>query len=412
MISVAIMGHGVVGSGVAEILATHKQKLFAAIGEEINVKYILDLREFPDSPFADRFTKDFSLISEDIEVRVVVETMGGLHPAYEYVKECLSKGKSVVTSNKELVAAYGAELLAIASEQNANFLFEASVGGGIPIIRPINQCLVANNVSEIAGILNGTTNFILTKMIHEGMGFDEALKLAQELGYAERNPEADVEGHDACRKICILASLTFGKHIYPDAVHTEGITKITAADVEYAAVWGGVIKLIGSVKKLDKDTIDIIVAPMFVPGNSQLANIDDVFNGVMVRGDCTGDVVFYGKGAGKLPTASAVVADIVDSIKHIKSRKYLSWADSDNSSVLPFEKSVRAMYVRGVTDDREAAYDKAAAVFGDIHRLSKDNAPEDEIAFITEPLPYEEFESKLNELSEIKAESVIRIGDL
>ncbi|MBQ6498867.1 MAG: homoserine dehydrogenase [Ruminococcus sp.] len=412
MISVAIMGHGVVGSGVAEILATHKQKLFAAIGEEINVKYILDLREFPDSPFADRFTKDFSLISEDIEVRVVVETMGGLHPAYEYVKECLSKGKSVVTSNKELVAAYGAELLAIASEQNANFLFEASVGGGIPIIRPINQCLVANNVSEIAGILNGTTNFILTKMIHEGMGFDEALKLAQELGYAERNPEADVEGHDACRKICILASLTFGKHIYPDAVHTEGITKITAADVEYAAVWGGVIKLIGSVKKLDKDTIDIIVAPMFVPGNSQLANIDDVFNGVMVRGDCTGDVVFYGKGAGKLPTASAVVADIVDSIKHIKSRKYLSWADSDNSSVLPFEKSVRAMYVRGVTDDREAAYDKAAAVFGDIHRLSKDNAPEGEIAFITEPLPYEEFESKLNELSEIKAESVIRIGDL
>ncbi len=412
MISVAIMGHGVVGSGVAEILATHKQKLFAAIGEEINVKYILDLREFPDSPFADRFTKDFSLISEDIEVRVVVETMGGLHPAYEYVKECLSKGKSVVTSNKELVAAYGAELLAIASEQNANFLFEASVGGGIPIIRPINQCLVANNVSEIAGILNGTTNFILTKMIHEGMGFDEALKLAQELGYAERNPEADVEGHDACRKICILASLTFGKHIYPDAVHTEGITKITAADVEYAAVWGGVIKLIGSVKKLDKDTIDIIVAPMFVPGNSQLANIDDVFNGVMVRGDCTGDVVFYGKGAGKLPTASAVVADIVDSIKHIKSRKYLSWADSDNSSVLPFKKSVRAMYVRGVTDDREAAYDKAAAVFGDIHRLSKDNAPEGEIAFITEPLPYEEFESKLNELSEIKAESVIRIGDL
>lgn len=412
MISVAIMGHGVVGSGVAEILATHKQKLFAAIGEEINVKYILDLREFPDSPFADRFTKDFSLISDDIEVRVVVETMGGLHPAYEYVKECLSKGKSVVTSNKELVAAYGAELLAIASEQNANFLFEASVGGGIPIIRPINQCLVANNVSEIAGILNGTTNFILTKMIHEGMGFDEALKLAQELGYAERNPEADVEGHDACRKICILASLTFGKHIYPDAVHTEGITKITAADVEYAAVWGGVIKLIGSVKKLDKDTIDIIVAPMFVPGNSQLANIDDVFNGIMVRGDCTGDVVFYGKGAGKLPTASAVVADIVDSIKHIKSRKYLSWADSDNSSVLPFEKSVRAMYVRGVTDDREAAYDKAAAVFGDIHRLSKDNAPEGEIAFITEPLPYEEFESKLNKLSEIKAESVIRIGDL
>ena len=382
------------------------------IGEEIDVKHILDLREFPDSPYAERFTKDFNVIADDIEVRVVVETMGGLHPAYEFVKECLSRGKSVVTSNKELVAAYGAELLAIASEQNANFLFEASVGGGIPIIRPINQCLVANNVSEIAGILNGTTNFILTKMIHEGMGFEEALKLAQELGYAERNPEADVEGHDACRKICILASLAFGKHIYPDAVHTEGITKIAAADVEYAEAWGGVIKLIGSVKKLDKDTIDIIVAPMFVPNNSQLANIDDVFNGIMVRGDCTGDVVFYGKGAGKLPTASAVVADIVDSIKHLKSRKYLSWADSDNSSVLPYRDSVRAMFVRGVADDKAAAYDKAKAVFGDIHILTKDNAPETEVAFITEPIALSDFEAKKEQLDGVKVESVIRIGDL
>lgn len=406
------MGHGVVGSGVAEILYTHKQKLFAAIGEEIRLKHILDLREFPDSPFADCFTKDFNDIANDIEVRVVVETMGGLHPAYEFVKECLSRGKSVVTSNKELVAAYGAELLAIASEQNANFLFEASVGGGIPIIRPINQCLVANNVSEIAGILNGTTNFILTKMIHEGMGFEEALKLAQELGYAERNPEADVEGHDACRKICILASLAFGKHIYPDAVHTEGITKITASDVEYAEAWGGVIKLIGSVKKLGRDSIDIIVAPMFVPNNSQLANIDDVFNGIMVRGDCTGDVVFYGKGAGKLPTASAVVADIVDSIKHLKSRKYLSWADSDNSSVLPYRESVRAMYIRGVADDKTAAYNEAKTVFGEIHVLTKDNAPENEVAFITEPLALSDFEAKLAELKAVKPASVIRIGDL
>lgn len=406
------MGHGVVGSGVAEILYTHKQKLFAAIGEEIAVKHILDLREFPDSPYADRFTKDFNVIANDIEVRVVVETMGGLHPAYEFVKECLSRGKSVVTSNKELVAAYGAELLTIASQQNANFLFEASVGGGIPIIRPINQCLVANNVSEIAGILNGTTNFILTKMFYEGMGFEEALKLAQELGYAERNPEADVEGHDACRKICILASLAFGKHIYPDAVHTEGITKITAEDVAYAESWGGVIKLIGSVKKLGRDCIDIIVAPMFVPSHSQLASIDDVFNGIMVRGDCTGDVVFYGKGAGKLPTASAVVADIVDSIKHLKSRKYLSWADSDNSSVLPYEKSVRAMYVRGVADDKAAAYDEAKAVFGDIHQLSRENAQKGEIAFITEPTALSDFEEKLGALKKIEVKSVIRIGDL
>ena len=412
MISVALMGHGVVGSGVAEILYTHKQKLFAAIGEEIDLKHILDLREFPDSPFADRFTKDFNVIADDIEVRVVVETMGGLHPAYEFVKECLSRGKSVVTSNKELVAAYGAELLSIASQQSANFLFEASVGGGIPIIRPINQCLVANNVSEIAGILNGTTNFILTKMFYEGMGFDEALKLAQELGYAERNPEADVEGHDACRKICILASLAFGKHIYPDAVHTEGITKITAADVAYAESWGGVIKLIGSVKKLGRDCIDIIVAPMFVPSHSQLSSIDDVFNGIMVRGDCTGDVVFYGKGAGKLPTASAVVADVVDCIKHLKTRKYLSWADSDNSSVLPYEQSVRAMYVRGVADDAAAAYDEAKAVVGDIPQLSRENAPQGELAFITEPMEFRCFEKRLAEVKSLKAESVIRIGDL
>ena len=412
MIAVALMGHGVVGSGVAEILYTHKQKLFSAIGEEIELKHILDLREFPDSPYAARFTKNFRDIADDIEVRVVVETMGGLHPAYEFVRECLSKGKSVVTSNKELVAAYGAELLAVASQQNANFLFEASVGGGIPIIRPINQCLVANNVSEIAGILNGTTNFILTKMFREGSSFDEALKLAQELGYAERNPAADVEGHDACRKICILASLAFGKHIYPEAVHTEGITAITAADVAYAERWGGVIKLIGSVKKLSRDYIDIIVAPMFVPAHSQLASIDDVFNGIMVRGDCTGDVVFYGKGAGKLPTASAVVADVVDSIKHLRSRKYLSWADSDNSSVLPYRESVRAMFVRGVADDKAAAYDRAKALFGELHPLQRDGAPEHETAFITEPMTLAAFEEKLSQLTGFTPESVIRIGDL
>ncbi len=414
MISVAIMGHGVVGSGVAEILNTHKQKLFAAVGEEIYIKYILDLREFPESPFAQRFTKNFDDILSDREVRVVVETMGGLHPSYEYVKACLEEGKSVCTSNKELVAAYGAELLAIASQTNANFLFEASVGGGIPIIRPINQCLVANNVSEIAGILNGTTNFILTKMIRESMGFDDALKLAQELGYAERNPAADIEGHDACRKICILASLAFGRHIYPDAVSTEGITGITLSDVEYASVWGGVIKLIGSVKKLDKDTIDIIVAPMFVPGESQLSNIDDVFNGIMVRGDCTGDVVFYGKGAGKLPTASAVVADIIDSIKHLRSRKYLSWADSDNSSVLPAEKSVTAMYIRALSDDRAAAYDKTKAIFGDVHLLEKAGAPMTELAFITEPMPLYEIEQKaaLLKSAGVSIASRIRIGDL
>ncbi len=414
MVSVAIMGHGVVGSGVAEILTTHKNKLFASLGEELYIKYILDLREFPDSPLADRFTKNFDDIINDIDVRVVIEVMGGLNPAYDYVKRCLLSGKSVVTSNKELVAAHGAELLSIAKDNNANFLFEASVGGGIPIIRPINQCLVANNVSEIAGILNGTTNFILTKMINEGMEFDVALKLAQDLGYAERNPEADVEGHDACRKICILASLAFGKHIYPDAVHTEGITKITLDDVKYAEIWGGVIKLIGKVKRLENNKCDILVAPMFVPNKSQLANIDDVFNGIMVRGDCTGDVVFYGKGAGKLPTASAVVADIVDCAKHLKNRKYLFWTDSDNSSVIDYKDSVTAMYIRAIADDTKAAYTKAEELFKDIHILSKDDAKQGEIAFICEPLAYGEIEKNIDALnnSGIKVESAIRVGDL
>ena len=414
MVSVAIMGHGVVGSGVSEILLTHKQKLFASVGEELYIKHILDLREFPEHPLADRFTKDFNDIVNDIDVDIVVEVMGGLNPAYDFVKQCLLKGKSVVTSNKELVAAKGAELLQIAKDNNTNFLFEASVGGGIPIIRPINQCLVANNVSEIAGILNGTTNFILTKMINEGMDFNEALKLAQDLGYAERNPEADVEGHDACRKICILASLAYGKHIYPDAVHTEGITKITLDDVKYASIWGGVIKLIGKVKQLPDKKVDIMVAPMFIPNKSQLANIDDVFNGIMVRGDCTDDVVFYGKGAGKLPTASAVVADIIDCVKHLKNRKYLFWADSDNSSVIDYKESVTAMYIRTVSDDTAAAYNKAKELFNDIHVLENPEANKGEFAFVCEPMAYGTILDNIDALnnSGIKVESAIRIGDL
>lgn len=409
MISVAIMGHGVVGSGVAEILTTHKQKLFASIGEEIYVKHILDLREFPDSPLADRFTKDFNDILNDREVRVVVEVMGGLNPAYDFVKKCLKSGKSVVTSNKELVAAHGAELLQIAKDENVNFLFEASVGGGIPIIRPISQCLVANIVDEIAGILNGTTNFILTKMIEDGMQFDAALKLAQDLGFAERNPAADIEGHDACRKICILASLAFGKHVYPNFVHTEGITEITLEDVKYADAYNCVIKLIGRVKRLDDGKIDIIVAPMFVPNKSQLANIDYEFNGIMVRGDCTGDVVFYGKGAGKLPTASAVVADVVDCCKHLKTRKFLFWADGNGDNILPYEESVTAMYIRANT-----TFEFAQEVFGCIDKIEKADSPEGEIAFVTAQLPYGEIIEKIAALESrgAKVISKIRIGDL
>ncbi|MBE6738622.1 MAG: homoserine dehydrogenase [Ruminococcaceae bacterium] len=416
MISVALMGHGVVGSGVAEILTTHKQKLFSSLGEEIYLKRILDLREFPESPLADRFTKDFEDIISDREVRVVIETMGGLNPAYDFTKRCLKEGKSVVTSNKELVARHGAELLAIAKENNANYLFEASVGGGIPILRPINQCLVANEVSEIAGILNGTTNFILTKMINESMPFDEALKLAQDLGYAERNPEADVEGHDACRKICILASLAYGKHIYPDNVHTEGITKIALEDVEYAANWGGVIKLIGKCRRLPDGMMDMVVAPMFVPCTSQLANINDVFNGIMVRGDCTGDVVFYGKGAGMLPTASAVVADVVDCCKHLKARKRLFWVDTQGEEcIADYNESKTKMYIRLFADDTTAAYNKAQDILGGITCLERTNAPQCELAFVTnEELTYGTITKAIEKLESLgfKKASAIRIGDL
>jgi len=403
------MGHGVVGSGVAEILLTHKNSLAKKAKEEISIKRILDLREFPDLPYADKFTKDFNDIVNDEEIRVVAELMGGVNPAFDFVKRCLEAGKSVVTSNKELVAKKGAELLKTAKDHNVNFLFEASVGGGIPIIRPLNNCLVANDVDEIAGILNGTTNFILTKMITESMSFKDALALAQQLGYAERDPSADVEGHDACRKICILASLAFGKHIYPDNIHTEGITNISLEDVEYASQWGGVIKLIGDVRHLENNMLDIFVSPMFVSNDSQLSSIDDVFNGILVRGDATGDVVFYGKGAGKLPTASAVVADIVDCIKHISSRKYLFWEDCDGSNVIPYEESVSAMYVRA-NGDMQTAED----IFGEIVPLTRKNAPKEEIAFTTTEMSMKAFAEKSAEALErgITIINTIRIGEL
>lgn len=413
MINIAIMGYGTVGSGVAEIIVTHKESLAKRAKEEINIKYILDIREFPGDPLEEKFTKDFNDIINDDEVKVVVEVMGGLRPAYDFVKQCLEKGKSVVTSNKELVATKGAELLQIAQDKNVNFLFEASVGGGIPIIRPMSQCLAANEVVEVAGILNGTTNFILTKMIREQMSFEDALALAQKLGYAEKDPTADVEGLDAVRKICILASLAYGKHVYPDNIHTEGISKITLADVAYASAWGGVIKLIGSVKKLDDGRIDIFVAPMILESSSQLAGVDDVFNGIMVRGDSTGDVVFYGKGAGKMPTASAVVADVIDCIKHIKARKYLFWADSENEYVLPYDESVCAMYLRVSYAQGVDIQSAAKEAFGEVSFINRQGG-ENEAAFITPQMTvksFNEFAQKLTQSGEVKIESRIRMGD-
>lgn len=411
MAEIAVMGHGVVGSGVMEVLLSHKESIKKRAKEEVHVKYILDLREFPGLSYSDRFVKDFQQILDDPEVKIVVEVMGGLEPAYSYTKACLENGKSVVTSNKELVAQKGAELLALAQKNNLNFLFEASVGGGIPIIRPISQCLAANEMTEIAGILNGTTNFILTKMIREHMAFEDALKMAQELGYAERDPSADVDGVDACRKICILASLAYGTHVYPDSVHTEGIRSITKEDVGYAGAWGGVIKLIGEVKKLENGRVHIQVAPMFISRESQLANVDDVFNGILVRGDATGDVVFYGKGAGKLPTASAVVADVIDCVRHLKSdRKILYWEDAKPDYVQPWEDTPQDLFVRVVGQgDSDSLFDLVQQVFPQAVRLIRRDEAAGETGFTVEQVSQRQLEEKLPALQELGLQLANRI---
>lgn len=400
MAKVAVLGYGVVGSGTVEVFYKNKENLEKKAGEELDIKYILDLRDFPDSPFADKFVKDFNVILNDPEVSVVTEVIGGLKPAYDFVKSSLLAGKSVVTSNKELVAAKGAELLNIAKEKNVNFFFEASVGGGIPIIRPIHTCLEANEIREIAGILNGTTNFILTKMIRDGMNFDEALKIAQQLGYAERNPAADVEGIDACRKICILASLAFGRHVYPDSVYTEGITKITLEDVSYCDGCDSKIKLIGCAKREDNDEVSVGVFPAIVKDDSQLAGVSDVFNAILVRGDATGDVVFYGKGAGKLPTASAVVSDIVSAVKHSGTSRSLTWADSEQNFVRPFDKFECANYVRIAAKDKSAAENVIKSEFKNVKMLSRNNMPENEIAFIADVMAEADVKAACEKLSE------------
>ncbi len=394
----AVLGHGVVGSGVVELFEKNRNSIEAKAGQPMEVKYILDIRDFPDLPYSDKFTKDFNQILNDEEVSVVAEVMGGLSPAFEYVKSLLEKGKSVVTSNKELVAAKGAELLRIAREHNVNFFFEASVGGGIPIIRPMHQCLAANQISEVAGILNGTTNFILTKMIQEQMDFDEALELAQQLGYAERNPAADVEGQDTCRKICILASLAYGKHVYPNNVYTEGITNLTLEDVAYAEDWGGVIKLIGRAKRLDEGKLTVTVFPAFIGKHSQLANIDDVFNGILIRGDATGDVVFYGRGAGKFPTASAVVADMIDAAKANTTSKSLNWEDSTENQVADYRTIAYPFYLRIRSDNPEQLEKKIHAAMLDSVFLSRRQQPQEELAVVTPAMDDYQLEKVLKEV--------------
>ena len=401
MVYTAIMGHGVVGSGVAEILLGHSQRMRERIKEDITVKYILDIREFDSLPYSNLFTKNFDDILNDSEVKIVAEVMGGVNPAYEFTKKCLLAGKSVVSSNKELVAAKGDELLRIAEENNVNYLFEASVGGGIPIIRPMAQCLAANEINSVAGILNGTTNFILNKMIMDNMDFDSALKLAQDLGYAEKDPTADIEGHDACRKICILASLAFGHHVFPNEISTKGITDITLDDIEYANGFNCVIKLIGKAQRLSNGKITASVRPTLVSRENMLSGVNGVFNAVMVNGDQTGDVLFYGKGAGKEATASAVVADILDCAKHIKAKKYFGWGEPIEGFVTESNEPAQ-FYVYAASSDYDALKASFEELFGNKITNIK-NAIKGEIAFMTDTM----LEDDLLKLTEkLKADNI------
>ena len=376
---VAVMGYGTVGSGVCEVIETHQDTLAKRTGgKALELARILYLREFPGDKHEALFTKDFNDILNDPEIQIVAETMGGVNPAFDFTMKLLASGKSVVTSNKELVAEHGYDLLKLAEEHGVSYLFEASVGGGIPIIRPLNQCLAANEITEICGILNGTTNYILTRMIRAGLSFAAALKEAQENGYAEQDPTADIEGHDACRKICILASLAFGRHVYPDQVPTQGITGVTLADVAYAESCGKKIKLLGRAIHRPDGRVCAFVAPHLVDLEDPLSGVEDVFNAITVRGNAIGDVMFYGRGAGKLPTASAVVADVIDAAKHMKTKKYLGWGPGGAEVAVPPAGVESVWYVRA-----NAASDQVRAAFPGAVFLARPGAPEGECAFLT-----------------------------
>lgn len=396
MVKIAIMGYGTVGSGVYDIIKADNFAYEAM--NPIEIKYILDIRDFPDHKEKEIFTKDFNVILNDDEIYCVVEAMGGLKPAYEFTKSLLLAGKNVVTSNKELVATHGPELLKIAKDKNVNYLFEASVGGGIPIIKPLCSSLKANKIKKIAGILNGTTNFILTEMVEEGKSFSEALKMAQDNGYAERNPAADIEGHDACRKIAILASLAWGEYIDYKNIPTEGITNITLEDVDAASKLGYSVKLIGYADK--RDGLYIWVSPMLVRKSCPLSGANGVFNAILVDGNYLGTSMFYGQGAGKFATASAMVADVIESVRHINAKKaYIDWQVTEKSSILPVSESENRYFVR--TKEQK---DRIEDIFGKISVFGI-NA---ENVFVTDVMKEKDFEAKAKALGVI---SKIRVLD-
>ncbi len=391
MVNIAVLGYGTVGSGVVEVIDTNSESLAKKAGEEIRIKYVLDLRDFPGDRVEPILVHDFDVILNDPEVKVVVEVMGGVEPAYTFVKKCLTAGKSVCTSNKELVAAHGPELIGIARERNINFLFEASVGGAIPVIRPINSSLTADKILEIKGILNGTTNYILTQMSQEDSDFDSALRSAQEKGFAERNPEADIEGYDATRKIAILSSLAFGRNVDFEDIYTEGITKITKADIAYAKKLGCAIKLLAS-STLEDGRYYAMVAPFVVPSSHPLYAVSGVYNAIFFKGPQIGDVMFYGSGAGKLPTACAVVADIVDAVKHIDKHVYTFWS-AEKLPLTGIENATRSFFVRveGKKADEEGQIKK---LFGDVRFVEIDEDP-DGFGFISAPVTEKEFDERI-----------------
>ena len=402
MVNVAILGFGTVGSGVADVLAMNSELIARRAGQPVQLKYILDVRQFPDSPYRNCFVNDFSVIENDPEVDIVVETIGGATVALDFTTRALKAGKSVVSSNKELVATHGYELLQLAAEKGVSYLFEASVGGGIPVLRPLTNCLAGNELTEVRGILNGTTNYILTRMIRAGLSFDQALKEAQDNGYAERDPSADIEGHDACRKICILAALAFGRHVYPAQVPTQGITTITLADVDYANSCGYKIKLLGRALKADDGRIYAYVAPHLVSGENPLSGVEDVFNAIAATGNAAGDVMFYGRGAGKLPTASAVVGDVVDIAKDVRTPKRNQWAAGKADLVRPADELRFRWYVRA-----NGTMDDARSACNEITPLARGGAPAAEVAFLTEAMTHSELTSKLAAMDVLSAIRVL-----
>lgn len=413
MKKIAVLGCGTVGSGVVEVFYKNRQSIQRKAGCPLDIKYIYLRRPRPELPWQDKLCYDFDTILHDPEISIVVEVMGGLHPAGEWIAACLKNNKSVVTANKELIAAQGAQLLALARQHQVNLLFEASVGGGIPIIRPLHQCLGANELDDIQGILNGTTNFILTKMSREGMSFSQALQMAQQLGYAEADPTADVQGLDACRKICILASLAFGSQLYPQLVHCQGITEVSCEDVEYARNWGGVIKLIARAHR-DPDTqrLSALVAPMFVPHDSQLSTVDDVFNGILVDGDATGQVLFYGKGAGKLPTASAVISDVIDCAKASGTIDTLFWqagsVEACSRQLLDWQQIPARFYLRlRLSDPQQLAY--ISLLLDEYKLLSRPDQPKTEIALVTSTMTRRCLQEIL---AQLQAEGIVPLNTL